>query len=96
MFLHIDLCLIVCFNGLLIIIFYVLLGVSSFLSCVHITIINWIFVPFQLLFFVTAPHTLVIDVLTLHLNTFISLVMSVSMNMCFHLIILNKLQRSRP
>jgi hypothetical protein len=38
---------------------------------------------------------LVIDALTLHLTVFIFLVMSTFMNMCFHLIILNRLQRSR-
>jgi hypothetical protein len=38
---------------------------------------------------------LVIDALTLHLIVFIFFVMSTSMNMCFHLIILNRLQRSR-
>ena len=58
-----------------------------------ITIINWIFVPLHVCILVTAPLTLVIDVLTLHLNAFISLIMSVFMNMCFHLIILNRLQR---
>jgi len=44
---------------------------------------------------VTVPRTLVIDVLTLHLTAFIFPVMFVSMNMCFHLIIMNRLQRSR-
>jgi len=42
-------------------------------------------------FFVTAPLTLVIDVLTLHLNAFISLVMYVFINMCFRLTDLNRL-----
>ena len=52
-------------------------------------------VPLHVCFFVIVPRTLVIDVLTLHLTTFIFPVMSASMNMCFHLIILNILQRSR-
>jgi hypothetical protein len=39
---------------------------------------------------------LAIGVLTLHLNIFISLVMSAFMNMFFHLKILNRLQRSPP
>ena len=52
-------------------------------------------VPLHVCFFVIVPRTLVIDVLTLHLTTFIFLVMYASMNMCFHLIILNILQRSR-
>jgi len=96
MFLQIDLCLIACFYGLLIIIFYVLLGVSAFLFCVPITILNWIFIPLHGCFLVTAPRTLVIGVLTLHLNAFISLVMSAFMNTCFHLIIINRLQRFPP
>jgi len=51
------------------------------------------FIPLHVCILVTAPLTLVIDVLTLHLNAFISIIMSVFMNMCFHLIILNRLQR---
>jgi hypothetical protein len=47
-------------------------------------------------FFYIVPRILVIDVLTSHLTVFIFLVMSASMNMCFHLIILNRLQRSPP
>jgi len=93
MFLQIDLYLTVCFYGLLIIILCVLLGASTFLFCILVTIINWIFVPLHMCFLVTAPRILVIGVLTLHLNAFIFLVISDFINMCFHLIILNRLQR---
>jgi hypothetical protein len=65
-----------------------------FYFLVHIIIINWIFVPLHVCCLVTTPPTLVINVLTLHLNAFIYLVMSASMNICFHVIILNRLQRS--
>jgi len=75
--------------------FCVLFGVFVFLFCVHIMIINWIFVPLHVCSLVIVPRILVIDALTLHLTVFIFLVMSTSMNMCFHLIILNRLQRSR-
>ena len=76
--------------------FYAHLGVSTFPFCILITIINWIFVPFRACFLVTTPRTLVIDVLTLHLNLFISLIMSAFMTIFFHLKILNRLQRSLP
>jgi hypothetical protein len=93
--LQIDLRLIVCFNGLLIIIFCVLLDVSVFLFCIPIIIINWIFGLLYVCFFATVPLTLVIDVLTLNIIACISLVMSVFMNKFFRLIILNRLHGSR-
>jgi len=93
LFLIIDLHLIVCFNGLLIIIFCVLLDVSVFLFCAPIIIINWIFGLLHVCFLAAVPLTLVIDVLTLTLIACISLVMSVFMNMFFHLINLNILHR---
>ena len=51
LFLQINLHLIVCFNGLLIIIFCILLDVSVFLFCVPIIIINWIFGLLHVCFF---------------------------------------------
>ena len=71
-------------------------GVSVFFFCVHIIIINWIFIPLHVCFLDIVPRILVINVLTLHLTIFIFPVMSASMNMCYHLIILNRLQRSPP
>jgi hypothetical protein len=56
------------------------LGVSVFPFCVHIKIINWIFVPLHVCFLDIVPRILVIDVLTLHLTVFIFPVMSASMN----------------
>ena len=50
-FLQINLFLIVCFNGLLIIISCVLSDVSVFLFCVPIIIINWIFSLLHVCFF---------------------------------------------
>jgi len=95
LFLQINLYLIVCFNGLLIIIFCVLLDVSVFFFCVPIIIINWIFGLLHVCFLATVPLILVIDVLTLNLIACISLVMFIFMNMFFRLIILNRLDRSR-
>ena len=83
--------MIVFFNSLLIIIFYVHLGVVVYPFCIPIIIINQIFIHLHMCFQAIAFLILVIVLLTSYFNAFISLVMSVLMNMFFLLTDLNRL-----